>query len=205
MRTSTVSECEFWAAEVRRLAGLKDEELLLGPEIAARVVGPHNVLLSECDVGARLEGRRIVVPESHPDLSFAFCHELAELILLTRARFRGPHEIKERIANRIAAAILAPPKMVRLAHSRFGERLSLIARVFGLTKTSVHLRLREVLGDEGAIVTKTGNVLVRNPAAVDWSRPDIVSAPHRTGPIRGLKSTRLRGGIDDGRVALRKA
>jgi hypothetical protein len=196
-----VAEMESLAADVRRRARLTDDDLLLGPAIAVRVVGPENVMLSDCDVGARLEGRRIVVPRSHPDISFAFCHELAEIALHERG-FDGPHERKERAANYIACAIQAPPTMVQRAHVRFGERLSTIARVFGLSKTSTHLRLREVLGDEGAIITRTGNVLVRNPRKIEWSDPAIVRLSGRT---MGLKRSELRGGLDAGRVALRVA
>lgn len=196
---------ETLATEVRRSAGLCDDDLLLGPEIAARVVGPENVLLSKCRVGARLEGRRIVVPARHPDISFAFCHELAELIIQERGINAGAHEQKERAANYIACAIQAPAPTVYRAHAHFGERLSMIARVFGLSKTAAHLRLREVLGDEGAIVTRRGNVLVRNPAVIDWTHPDIVAAPHNEIRFLGLQRSRLRGRIDNGRIALRVA
>jgi hypothetical protein len=197
-------EMERLAAEVRQLAGLDDDDLLLGPAIAALVVGPENVLLSDCDVGARLEGRRIVVPRKHPDISFAFCHELAELMLHEHGH-TGDHLQKERAANYIACAIQAPPATVRRAHAQFGERLPTIARVFGISKTSAHLRLREVLGDEGAIVTRTGNVLVRNARAVDWASPGIRTLDGDSARFLGLKRSRLRGGIDRGRVALRVA
>ncbi len=199
------TELEVWAAVVRQRAGLGDDELLLGPAIAARVVGPENVLLSDCDVGARLEGRRIVVPKTHPDISFAFCHELAELILLERTEPFDGHAQKERAANYIACAIQAPPATVRLVHAHFGERLATIAQVFGISKTAAHLRLREVLGDEGAIVTRSGNVIVRNPERIDWTRPDMAARSRGREGIRGLRRSLLRGGIDSGRIALRVA
>ncbi len=193
-------EIEHWAKTVRGMARLTDDELPTGPEIAVRVLGAENVRLSTCDVGARLEGRTIIVPKNHQDISHAFAHELGELVLRDRAMFRGAHEEKEEAANAIGAAILAPPTTTLRAVQHFRRHLALIARAFGISHTSAHLRILEVLGEEGAVITNNhSNVMARNASAVAWG-PEIAAlvlsdkaSLGRTDARPGLVKTSLRG------------
>ena len=86
---------------------------------------------------------------------------------------------------------LAP---VELDRSREGERLR-------ISQTSTVLRLGEVRGDPRAVVTRTGHVFVRNQSPT-LTRERAAAVAHGR-PVRGVAKARLRGGIDEGRVALR--
>lgn len=196
-------ELEFLAREVRRLARAADDELLCAPEIAVRLLGPDAVVFGARGTPARLDGDRIVVPPDHPDLNFGIGHELGEVALRDIARYRGPDDERERLANRLGAAILAPPREVARAHRFFGERLRTIARTFGLSQTSIVLRIGEVERDERAVVTRTGNVLVRTTGRVAWQTLPIVEFAKGKTAVPGLAKASLRGGIDEGRTALR--
>lgn len=198
----TPDDLERLAREVRSIAGLDNDELLLAPEIAARVLGTVGVVFGEAGTVARLDGRRIIVPIDHGDLNFATAHELAEWALRDIALFRGTHVERERAANYVGAAILAPAEVVRRAHDYFGERLRPLARTFALSQTSAVLRLAEVRRDERAVVTKNGNVLLRTQGTFPWADVPVVEVA-RGGRWRGLAKARLRGGIDEGRIALR--
>lgn len=196
-------ELEKLARCIRRLAGLEDDELLLAPEIAGRLLGPRGVVFGPPGTCAHLDGMRIVVPRDHPDLNFAVAHELAELALVRTNRFDGRHVDRERAANYLGAAILAPPQAVRRAHEYHGERLRTIARIFALSQTSMALRIAEVRGDERAVVTRTGHVIVRSKGAFPWMTVPVLSVARGTTRWKGLVKAHLRGGIDEGRVALR--
>lgn len=196
-------ELERLAREVRSIARLDEDELLLAPEIAARILGNENVAFSPPDTVAHLAGCRILVPLGHPDLNFAVAHELAEWALARLAGFDGEHVERERAANYLGAAIVAPADTVRRAHAHFGEKLRTIARTFALSQTSTTLRLAEVQQEERAVVTKSGNVLVRTQGCFPWADVPIVDVARGAGRWRGLAKARLRGGIDEGRIALR--
>jgi hypothetical protein len=71
-----------------------------------------------------------------------------------------------------------------------------------LSQTATFLRLGEVLRDERAVVTRSGNVLVRTQGAFPWASVPVVDVA-RGKRWPGLSRAHLRGGIDDGRVALR--
>lgn len=193
---------EALAQEVRKRANLNDDELLLAPEIAERVLGPRNLALGAEETPARLDSLRIIVPRDHPDMNFAVAHELGEWALRDIAKFQGDDLTRERAANYIGAAILAPARLVQRAHRFYGERVGFLARAFALSQTSLVLRLAEVSGDERAIVTRTGNVILRTNGAYPWANVPVVEVA-RGRKWRGLAKAKLRGGIDDGRVALR--
>lgn len=198
------SEIEHWGGVVRGLARLSDDDLVTGPEIAIRVVGARNVRLSASRVGARLEGMLITVPRSHRDISHAFAHELAELVIRDRAKFKGTHERRERAASAIGAAILAPARTVRRACDAWGRDTKTIASAFGISHTMAHLRVLEVLDVEGAVITREHrHVLSRNERAVRWSDPEIVTFAFG-GPARpGLARAKLSGRpFERGRVAI---
>lgn len=195
-------ELERLAGEVRRLAGLSDDDLELAPDIAGRVLGPRGVVFGAPGTPARLDGHVIIVPPDHPDLNFAVAHELGEWALREIAGYSGPHTERERAANFVGAAILAPRPTVLRAYAYFGERVRTLSRAFALSQTSVVLRLAEVRKDERAVVTRNGHVLLRTHGAFPWANVPIVDVA-RGAKWRGLAKTRLRGGIDEGRVAIR--
>ncbi len=201
-------ELELLAKEVRQRAGLKDDEFELATRIAARVLGPDAVALDPKMLGAAylrrtLDGFQIVVNPGARDVRFHVAHELGEWALKVLANFGGTHVERERAANYLAAAILAPESAVRRAHAARGERIREIASQFGLSQTSVVLRLAEVRGDERAVVTRTGNVLIRTQGAFPWTEVPIVDVARGDARWRGIVPAKLRGGIDEGRVALR--
>ncbi len=209
MRGGKQLELEVLATEVRRRAGLADDDFELATRIAARLLGPDGVALDpELEGPAYLRpdedgGYQIVVRPDARDVRFHIAHELAEWALRTMANFRGTEVERERAANYIAAAILAPEAEVRRAHDAVGEKLPRLASHFGLSQTSMVLRLAEVRGDERAVVTKTGHVLLRTQGAFPWARVPVLSVARGKTHWCRLAKAHLRGGIDEGRVALR--
>lgn len=195
-------DLEKLAEEVRGLAGVGPDDLPFAADIAAGVLGRERVVFGAPGTVAHYDGLRIVVPRDHQDINFAVAHELAEWALEKLAGYAPPHVTRERAANYLGAAILAPADTVRRAHDYFGERIPTIARTFALSQTSTTLRLAEVRRDERAVVTRTGHVLLRSQGTFPWAEVPVVEVA-RGGGWRGLAKATLRGGIDDGRVALR--
>gem|GEM_PF-4982883 len=201
-------ELEELAREVRRRAGLSDDDVELATRIAARVLGPDAIALDTTMRGAAylrrtIDGWQIVVNPRGRDVRFHVAHELGEWALRSLAKFQGSEVERERAANYLAAAILAPEPAVRRVHAAVGERLPVLASQFGLSQTSVVLRLAEVHGDERAVVTASGNVLLRTQGAFPWMNVPVVDVARGAARWVGLAKAQLRGGIDEGRVALR--
>lgn len=194
------------AAELRRLAELAVDDNELASTIAVRVLGPDGLTLDpELQGPAYLRrrtdgGYQIVVRAGLPDVRFAIAHELGHFAIREIARAAIDPVAEERAANYLGAAILAPPDMIARAHAHYGERLRSIARTFGLSQTSAQLRLAEVIGDERAVVTKTGYVLARGAT---WASVPVVDYARGATNWRGLAKAPLRGGIDEGRIAVR--
>ncbi len=201
-------ELERLALDVRRRAGIANDELERAPRIALSLLGPDSLAISP---GMRCPGRLkqvdgsyvIVVRPGALDLNFTIAHELAHWALLEVAGVRLPRDQEERAANYLGAAILAPRLAVLRAHQLWAERIPRIAREFGLSKTGMVLRLAEVRGDERAIVTRNGNVLLRTQGSFPWADVAIVEIARDLRLERRLAKTSFRGGIDEGRVALR--
>lgn len=201
-------ELELLAKEVRRRAGLADDDLELATRIAGRVLGPNSIALDPELAGTAylrrtIDGWQIVVNPGARDIRFHVAHELGEWALRVLARFEGDDVTRERAANYIAGAILAPEASVRRAHAAMGERIRSLASQFQISQTSIVLRLGEVIGDERAVVTRTGNVLLRTQGGFPWADVPIVEVARGSARWRGLTKADLRGGIDEGRVALR--
>jgi len=77
-----------------------------------------------------------------------------------------------------------------------------IAKTFGLSQTATQLRLAEVLGDERAVVTANhANVLVRGRG---WGSVPVLRIAAGQARRPDVAKVTLRGGIDEGRVALRR-
>lgn len=204
---------EILATEIRYRAGVGEDEPVLATRIAARLLGPNAVALDPSMAGAAYlrhagDAYQIVVNPAASDVRFHVAHEIGEWALRSLAHFRGTEQQRERAANRLAAAILAPAKAVLKACScgvpcsTFGEHIPRLAERFGISQTAVVLRLAEVRGDERAVVTRTGNVLVRSRGAFPWAEVPVVDIARGTRRWTGLSKARLRGGIDEGRVAL---
>ncbi len=207
-------DLEQLAQEVRKRAGLRDDDVELVTRIAARVLGPDAIALDHRLHGAAYLRRKqggmsptthwqIVVNPKAEDFRFHVAHELGEWALREVSCFLGTEAERERAANYIGAAILAPASAVRASHKRHGERVRRIAAHFQLSQTATVLRLGEVVGDERAVVTRSGNVLLRTRGAFPWSEVPILDVASGRRTWRGLKKATLRGGLDEGRVVLR--
>lgn len=206
-RCMTGEELERLALEVRARAGLGLDEIERAPQIVLRVLGPASLAISESMRCAgrltKVDGRYvIVVRKDVPDLNFTCAHELAHWALLEVAGLRLRRAEEERAANLLGAAILAPKLTVLRAYEYWPERVSRLAREFGLSKTGMVLRMAEARNDERAVVTRTGNVLLRSQGGFPWADVPLLQVARGT-RWRGLAKTSLRGGIDEGRVALR--
>lgn len=200
-------DLEQLAKAIRRRAGLDADDFADAVAITARIVGPTSIVY-DASVGSatylrrRRDGRfEIVLAPGAPDLRFRLLHETAHVVI-DEEQLRLPLEEEERAANYIAAAILAPPDLLKRAHGYYGEKLPQIARTFGMSQTATQLRLGEVLGDERAVVTKSGHVLLRTQGTFPWADVPVLAVA-RGGRWRGLAKAQLRGGIDEGRVAVR--
>jgi len=195
------------AQEVRKRGRVKAGEMVLATRLVPTLLGPEGLAINRRMEGwAYLcrtpNGFQVVANPAAPDIRFHVSHEIGEWSLQVIAPFRGTEAQREQAANRIAAAILAPAAEVRAAYARFGERIAPMAAHFGLSQTSMVLRVAEVRRDERAVVTRSGNVLLRTHGAFDWDAVPVVDVA-RGKPWRGLAKARLSGGIDEGRVALR--
>ena len=200
-------ELELLANEVRRRAGVGEDQLELATRMASRVLGPNAIEMNPALRGAAYlrstdSGWQIVANPKSRDLRFHVAHELGEWALRVLVNFSGSEAERERAANYIAAASLAPAASVRRAHRNIGDSIVAIAEEFQLSQTATVLRIAEVVGDERAVVTKSGNVLVRSQGVFPWADVPIVQIA-RGSAWRGLVKTRLSGGIDEGRVALK--
>lgn len=199
-------DVEGLAAAVRRRAGVGDDEIVHAAEIAERVLGTRVIVAPDSPVSGRLlrhaDGRyRVLLREVGPDANFDVAHELGHYALRVLAGYRGAYE--ERLASQVGAALIAPPGVVRAAraaHGRFMRPVRPLADVLLLSQTATHLRLGEVLEDGRAVVTRTGNVL--HGDGEFWSEDAALVAVARGARRRGIRKARLRGGIDDGRVAI---
>lgn len=207
-------EVEEVATLLRESVGCGEDDLPLAIEIAERLLGPGSVVYGAPSLPARLIGNAIVVPKGHPDLNFAVAHECAEWALRELVLWRGEHAQRERAANAIAAAILAPPDAVSRAYRHYGERFESLASVFGMSQTAIVLRLAEVEAENRAIVTRSGHILARifinearelcaRNAKVRGIAKAITVAARSRREVAGVVRATLRGGIDEGRVALR--
>lgn len=229
-------ELEDLASALRKRAGASVEGQVLATQLAFELLGPCGLVFNERLRGAILRrtdlGYQIVVNPNHHDVRFHVAHEIGEWALKVVAPFSGPHEERERCANYIAAALLAPATAVRRMADFVGitaaeeeRRLSAIATHFAISKTSAVIRVAEVTGEPRVVVTRRDNVLVQVDGrlrAVDasasadrtwrdlvsdgeeqWIQIPVVRLAKSPGSWRGLAKARLRGGIDAGRVALR--
>jgi hypothetical protein len=208
------AEVEEVAGIVRDSVACGEDDLPLAIEIAERLLGAGAVVYGAPSLPARLVGNTIVVPEGHPDLNFAVAHECAEWALRELVLWRGEHAQRERAANAIAAAILAPPVAVSRAYEHYGERFESLASVFGMSQTAIVLRLAEVKPQSRAIVTRSGHVLTRifadetrelfaRSSKVRGIARAFAAAAQGKREIAGVVRATLRGGIDEGRIALR--
>lgn len=199
-------ELEELALAVRKLAGLSEDELEFAPIMAGRILGNDSIALIPSlhghgylqDTG---NGFRILVHPDRPDINFTIAHELGHWALRTIGQFRGEVVEEERAANYVGAAMLAPATTVMKAHAQWGERIRTMSKAFAISQTAMVLRLAEVRDDQRAVVTRTGNVLARGIA---WTRVPVVEIARGRAQWKGLaKAEQLRGGIDEGRIALR--
>jgi hypothetical protein len=195
---------EGFAAYLRRKAGIRATELVMAPTIVARLMGDGALGLAPGLASAAcltaMGGRHVILlREFSHDSNFDIMHECAHWAL--RVVWGRPSDDTERNANALAAAILAPPQLLLSAHRKH-RSLQAMSNELMLSQTATFLRLGEVLRDERAVVTRSGNVLVRTQGAFPWASVPVVDvARGRRWP--GLSRAHLRGGIDDGRVALR--
>lgn len=202
-------EIEALAIRLRALGGFADHEPLDASLLAPRLLGTPVLLVPDLEVRACLallkDGRRQVwVRRVYAETNFEIAHELGHYALMYLARYNDGDD--ENLANRIAASLLAPPKLVRAARTLYGRQLQPIgplAEAAMISQTSAQLRLGEVLEDDRVIVTRTNRVLVRASGQLHRASGALVKLARDDAPIRGLAKAVLRGGIDDGRIALR--
>lgn len=204
-----MKQLELFAERLRQTAGIGSAQIVDAAELAIRLIGPDAVVIVDAlACGARLRwterGYRIELRDGLPDINFACAHEVAHWALREVWAYRGPDE--ERLANYIGAALLMPRTIVREGARFYGRKLEAVEPLAGsvlVSKTAANLRLGEVLGDERVVVTKNGHVL--RCAHNAFAEPDrlVVQRARRRRDTPGVARAALRGGIDEGRVAMR--
>lgn len=199
-------DVEALALEIRRQSGVGDDVVVALTKVIEHHMGPDRIEFVDRMIGygalVKVHGEyRIVLRRSYGDLRFVAAHEFGHWVFAKLGLELGVEE--ERAANTFAAALLAPATLVERAYAFFGERTSVIAAKLLMSQTSAILRLGEVRGDVRAVVTRNGNVMVRNESA-DLTRERAASVARSRSP-KGIAKSRLRGGIDEGRVSLRVA
>lgn len=211
-------ELERIASELRRRSQVTSDAVVMSPTLAERILGVPVAVAPTLRTSACLarvgKSYRVFIRAVGPDTNFDIAHELGHYGLRVIAGYQGPDE--ERLANRVAACLLAPREIVQSVvrtHGRALRSIRPLARTVRISQTAAQLRLGEILEDERAVVTKTGNVLLRSQGTLDWSTIPVVAVARGDVAIevvrerdlgwRGLARARLRGGIDEGRVALR--
>ncbi len=204
----STQELECLTNDLRDFAGLKRSEVVDAGEFAVRLLGPDSiVIVDELEDGARLrqtgKGYCIELRNNLSDINFRCANEIGRWALREFRRYNGPDE--KHYAGYVGAALLMPRRLVIdivQYYGRIHEAISPLAIQCEVSKTSAQLRIAEVLGDERAVVTKNGNVIVRNAARIDWKDPAIKEMRRSGVHHLRLSKTRLDGGIDTGRVAL---
>ncbi len=199
-------EVERLAADARRVARVSPCEIVRAPLLIEALLGRNAVAIAPTlRTSACLtvhQGRYLILlREVSGDSNFDMMHEASHAILRGVVGYRGPNE--ERIANALAAAMLAPPEAVRQRRAAMTKKLAPLARAFGLSQTAMFLRLGEVCRDERAVVTRSGNILIRTQGAFPWATAPIAALAADATRWRGIRKAELRGGIDEGRVTLR--
>lgn len=198
------------ASELRRLADLAEDAVALAPRIAVGVLGTAIRIAPTLESSACLaragSGYEIFIRSVGPDTNFDIAHELGHYALKVIARYTGPDE--ERFANQVAANVLAPRALVRDVVRAYGRGLRPIrplARTVQISQTAAHFRLGEVLEDGRVVLTQRNHhVLVRSTgASIDWTQVPITEVARGKRRWKGIARAELRGGIDEGRVALR--
>lgn len=201
-------QLELFANELRQRAGLEEDELVDAVELAVRLLGGDCLwVMDRSPHGARLQhgadGYRIEIRDNLPDINFACAREVARWGL--REFWRCKVETEHELAPQLGAALLMPLDVVLGVVERYGTGLRPVrplAIMSQVSKTSAQLRIAEVVGDERGVVTRTGHVLVRNASVIDWNDPAVQATRHDGVEHMNLVKAPLRGGIDEGRVAL---
>lgn len=192
------------AMDVRRGAGFDDDRVVhvntvvrhwMG--VGVEMIEPGGLYLGSLEV---IDGRvTIVVVDTAIDARFVAAHELGHWMFRHRLGMTFASEAAEEVAaNVFAAALLAPAPLVSRVYAHFGEDVPEIADGLRISQTSAVLRLGEVRGEDRGVVTPGGRALLRGATL---TRERALDAARGNAP--GLVTARLRGGIDEGRVAIR--
>jgi hypothetical protein len=171
---SPVIDPDTEAESVRRRAGLEDEDLPSGAALAnalgvnVRKVDPRLLRGSDACL-IKLHGSyEIFVARKLPPvrLHWAIAHELSEM----RLKEIG-YELAdvEQRADAIAAALVMPRSVYRVAVREYGARVDALAPDFLVDQTAAALRLAEVREAEVAVVVTPQRVYARAPE--EWCLP----------------------------------
>ncbi len=197
---------EALAAEVRHEAGVRGGVVPVAAIVAMRLLGDDAVCLGVAGSATCLAFGRLLVACDHPDINYAVANMLALWVLETHCTFVGTVAETANVAGMLGSALIATPRAVTAAYARHGEAgIPAMAKHFGLSESTMHLRVGEVANDSRAVMT-IRNRLVTNDDA-EWrtgSVPSLEIARGRT-KMPGIRSAKLKGlrAVDRGSVVLR--
>lgn len=192
----TQPEIEGTAESLYRSAGEDPSEVVSPAVIAGRILGSGSIrvvhassLPGDAELVRIYDRWYIYVRRGLSDerLRFGIAHELGEHALRTDG-CQG-QEVEE-IANRLAGALLAPARAVRLAMRECGPRFTRLARVFVSTQSCAALRVGEATGAPIALVAPQ-RVRVRGES-FEWpSEEQVRDMARRKLPGPGIARVRL--------------
>lgn len=189
-------DAEADAVEIYQRAGVDPAEpegpgalalALFGREAVA-YVAPHRLVRDAA--GGTLNGRwRIAVRRDLPPEreTHAIAHEIAEWHLR-----RTCSERVERMADRLAAALVAPREALASVLRDVGEDYPAIARTFVTTQTSAAMRVAEVTGRPRVVVTRSWVFVRGRPWVWGASLEEVRALARSRARHPGLTRTRLR-------------
>lgn len=197
---------ESLAECARREAGIRGDAVAVAAVVAIRLMGDEAVCLGVAGSETGCIYGRLYVASDHPDVNHAVANTLALWLLETRATFVGTVAETASAAGMLGSAICATSHAVRLAYARSGEAgLHRMARHFGFSDTTMHLRLGEVTDDSRAVVT-VHNRLITNDDA-EWRTGAVPSLDIARGRSKmpGIRRAQLNDAhaVDRGSVVLR--
>lgn len=175
-------DLERLAKAIRERAGLGADAFVDAVDVTTRIVGSTSIVFDPTVGDATFLRRRrdehweIVFGPDATDIRFRLLHETAHVVI-DEEQIQMSREEEERAANYIAAAVMAPPDLVRRAHEHYGEKLAPIARTFGMTLKTTRLRLGEV------------HILLRTQGALPWTDAPV----SEIGRLRGLAKAAIDG------------
>lgn len=198
---------EGLADDIRRRAGVDPDGFVWTTKVAQKLLGDAAIalereLLAPVYLRPVDDGWQIVLNPESDEPRFHVACALAQWALRTLMGCTGSETQFDWASRYVAAAFLAPERVVRHSYERLGEDYRLIAKIFHVSQATIVLRIAELHGLERVVVVRSGAAHIRTTGAFPWERTPLAAVAKGSVRYPGIVRKRLRGGLDEGRVAL---